>query len=92
MKLNTRSFGLATAITTAVLWSFYSLGNLALDVLVVALVDGADCANLSNFNWAEHINRYFAQVLFITVATGSLGWLTATIYNDINDYFSLKLK
>lgn len=92
MNINARSFGFAVAITAAFLWSFYSLGNLALDVLVVAVVDGVNQTNISDFNWAERANTYLAQVSFITIATGILGWVVAEIYNDFNGMFSLKLK
>ena len=88
MRINTKHFGLSVAIVAALLWSFYSFGNLCLDIVIITYVNG----NLSNFNWGDYANRYLAQIIVITLITGILGWLTTKIYNDLEDIFSLKLK
>ncbi len=92
MEIHSKSFGLTVAFVAAWLWSFYSLGSLILDIVIITLIDGTIYSNLSNLSWANHSNEYLAQVILIASITGMLGWLVAEIYNDINQMFSLKLK
>ncbi len=92
MKINSKNFGLSVAITAAFLWSFYSVGNLCLDIVFITFIEGTIYGNLSNFNWAIYANNYLILMIGITLVTGVLGWLIAEIYNELEGLLSIKLK
>jgi hypothetical protein len=92
MKINAKNFGSSVAIVVAFLWSLYSFVSLCLDFVIYKLTDGGTYENLNGFSWADHGKQYLVQVIIIILVTGILGWLVAEIYNDLEDYFSLKMK
>ena len=84
--------GLAVALTAALLWSFYSLGILFLNVLAGAFSDYAGYADLFGFDWAGYLYKFLAQLFAISLGAGVVSWFAAEIYNDLNQVLDKKLK
>ena len=81
MKLNANAFGLAAAVTVAILWLLCSL--------IVALMPGMSMmmsgymmhTDFSGMQWDMHLAGFLAGLVIWSVFAYIFGWLMALVYN-----------
>lgn len=89
MKINPLSFGLAIALSVAVLWSIYSVGAFSLMVATINL-SGA-YTNFGSFDWSYFLSQFLISLIALCIGSGVTGWLIAVFYNCLNENSEPKL-
>ena len=91
MKINPTTFGLAGAIAATILWSLYSAVVLLLLIVSVNISGDMAYTDFSNFDWKFFVNRFLLFLGALSLSAGIAGWLTAAIYNFLNEFSIKKL-
>lgn len=84
MKIKPKYLALSFAIISALFWSFYKL--------YAFLAINGNYTNLSGFNWFDYSNKFLLELSVVILSTGGLGWLVAEVYNDLEQFFKIRLK
>lgn len=91
MKINPPSFGLAAALTAAVLWSVYSASVFALLIAAMNLSGDMAYTNFGSFEWMDFLSRFSVNLVALSLGAGLTGWLIAVFYNLKDENSGAKL-
>ena len=85
MKLNATKFGLACAISTALLWVICSIFVMLMPVGMMEMSGDMLHMDLSrmNMNWDMGLHGLFTGLIAWVIGAGFSGWLIAAIYNKL---------
>ena len=83
MKINATKFGLAAALTFAILWLVCSLLIWLLPSLMMDMTGHMIHGNWSQMGWQLSVSGIFMGLISWSVLAGVYGWLLATIYNKL---------
>jgi 2TM family of unknown function (DUF5676) len=91
MKIDSNKFGLAGAITVAVLWTIYSVGVFLLMLLAFNLSGDFAYTDLTNYDWRQPLVRFILFLYILSLGALLAGKLAAEIYNFLVEKSELKL-
>ena len=89
MKINPVSFGLAIALSAALVWSIYSVGVFSWMVAIMYL--SGVYTNFASFDWSYFLSQFLISLIALCIGSGVTGWLTAVFYNRLNEDSEPKL-
>ena len=81
MKLNPINFGIALAVTAAILWILCSLVVMAMPGPMMNMSGHMIHSDMNTMNWTLSFTGVFVGLVAWTVVAGIFGWLLAIIYN-----------
>lgn len=84
MKINPVSFGVASAITAAILWVVCSLLVFLMPGQMMSMSGDMVHANLGGMNWAISLTGFIVGLISWAVFAGIFGWILAFIYNMLS--------
>lgn len=83
MSINTQKFGLASAITFAVLWIVCSVIVMLLPHQSMSVTGAMMHSDLAQWQWDMHFSGLVIGFFAWSLIAGITGWLLATIYNRL---------
>jgi hypothetical protein len=81
MKINSLSFGLAGAITTAITWTICSLLVWMMPGPMMAATGHMVHMDMTKFGWMLSPMGFLSGLIVWSLFVGVFGWILATIYN-----------
>lgn len=81
MRIKPVSFGIAGAITAAILWLICSFLVLILPAMMMKMTGAMVHADLSNMNWTLTLSGVLIGLVSWSISAGATGWILAYIYN-----------
>ena len=81
MKLNANVFGLAAAVTVAVLWVICSLLVVLMPGMSMNLSGYMMHSDFSALQWDMHLTGFLGGLVVWMIFAYAFGWLMAMIYN-----------
>ncbi len=83
MKINTLNFALASAITTAILWTVCSLMVWMMPGAMMNTTGYMVHIDISKFGWMLSPSGFFWGLIVWSIFAGIFAWLLAAIYNAL---------
>lgn len=83
MQLNEAKFGIACAITAALLWALCSILVLALPSLMLSVTGSMVHMQLQDMEWHLNLAGALVGLLAWVIAAGFSGWSLASVYNRL---------
>lgn len=84
MPLNEAKFGIACAITAALLWALCSILVLAMPSLMLSVTEAMVHMQLQEMEWHLNLEGVLVGLLAWVIGAGFSGWLLASIYNRLS--------
>lgn len=84
MKINSLTFGLAAAITTAITWIICSLLVWTIPGPMMDTTGHMVHMDMRTFGWMLSPIGFFWGLIVWSVFAGVFGWILATMYNVLN--------
>jgi uncharacterized membrane protein YbhN (UPF0104 family) len=81
MRIDAIKFGLATAITTAIVWVLCSILVLAMPSPMMNMSGHMVHANLNGMNWTLTFTGFVLGLISWSIWAGIFGWILAYFYN-----------
>lgn len=91
-KIDAHSIGLSVALVAALFWGVYSSLALMQQVFEVYMSGFYGYTDLNNFDWQPELSAFFRRLVWMSLGAGAAAWLTASLYNRLNELVPPRLR